>query len=516
MQKISKFIKEHILLLSVIYSVGLFSLNVLRLFDGNFWYDEAFSLGLAEKSFSGMIVGTALDVHPPFYYVILWIACRIFGFTPFVFRAVSIVPLAAVIVLSLTWVRKRFSTHAALIVITFANILETAMIFNVQARMYSWGEILMLLSFIAFYEILRNDKTAYYVLFSVSTLCGAYTHYYILIAVAFLYLTLLILAFKKKLSLKKVLITCAAAVVIYMPWLIVLLGTFGRTSGDYWITRIAHPVESLAFIYTDAGEGNPFGYILAAVLFPLTIAFMLKKFNILIFEKKENGKPGFYFSLKNKKYSTLGVWFFGGLAAIMGTAVTGSLVSILVRPMYITRYIFPMAVIAWLMAGVCISLLKERTLITSILIIVVLAVNLPIYAVRITQERAEHKIFEDTHTKTADIIGEGDIIFSEISHLALKVDGVYEGINTYYYPGSVSVRALPDDETDMEERKFSNILDTYGKPEGDTEYYLFLADDMSSRYSDILTAKGYSWEVICLDGNIGTYPANIYRLTPAN
>ncbi len=517
MQKIIDFTKKHIFLLSLIYAGGLFLLNVLRLFNRNFWFDESFSIGLVAKSLPEVIYGTAVDVHPPFYYIILWLACRIFGYTPIVFRAVSLVPLLAIIIIAFTWVKKKFSIHATLILITFACIIQTATVYNVEVRMYSWGSLLMLLSFMAFHGILYTGKTAYYVMFSIATLCAAYTHYYLLIAVAFFYLLLLILGFKKKdADLKRVLILCGVAVLVYLPWLFVLLNAFSQKSGGFWINRVPFPIESLAFIFTDTEKGNPFGFVLAVILFPLIIGFTLFRFNLLSLREKENGRKKLAFSAKDFTYSKEGMWLLSGLLCIYGTIFAGTLVSVIIRPLYITRYIFPMAVIAWLMAGVCISKLKKRTLITVLLIVSVLMVSIPVYAFSLKEEIKENRVFEETHNATADIIGEGDIIFAENIHLTFTVEGAFDGITSFYFPGSRCVHALPDNETEEESSKFSLLLKEYSKPEDNSEYYLFLNGAMTDRYSDILTEQGYSYEEIYLGGDLGTYDVSIYRLIPLN
>ncbi len=497
MQKIKKFFTEHSFALTIAYAGALFLLNALRLFDRNFWYDETFSIELVTHPLSEVLHGTAVDVHPPLYYIILWVFCQIFGHTAAVYHAVSLIPYLGVLILSLSWVRKRFSINTSLILVTLASVLETSIMFNVQARMYAWGEFFMLLSFLSLYEILKENKTAYYVLFTLGSLCAAYTHYYLLIAVAFFYVVLIITAFmRKKTYFKKVLLTCIATVLVYLPWLFVLLDTFGRTSDSYWIERVPFMVESLAFIYAD---GKPFGYIMAAILFGLTVWFTLVKFNILS-EKEENGKTKITFSFKNIKFNTKGVWLFAGLFCIFGTILTGTLVSHLFRPMYITRYIFPVGVVAWLMAGVVISKLKYKNQLTALLMAVVLTVCLIAHTNSLINIYNNHKLLDKTLAATSEKISEGDMIFAENSHYEL-------GVAKYYYPGVNCSTISPE--------SFSDILEEKGRPEGSTEYFLFLYEEISEEFTTALAAQGYSYEAVFENGNVGTYGVSIYQITPA-
>lgn len=51
----------------VFYTIILFSLNIVRIFDNNFWEDEAFTIWLSRMNIANMISETAKDVHPPLY-----------------------------------------------------------------------------------------------------------------------------------------------------------------------------------------------------------------------------------------------------------------------------------------------------------------------------------------------------------------------------------------------------------------------------------------------------------------
>ena len=69
--------------------------------------------------------------------------------------------------------------------------------------MYSLGAFFVLAAYLALHNILHSGKTSDWVIFSVASLCAAYTHYYALISVAFFYLALLSLLPQDKSSFKK-------------------------------------------------------------------------------------------------------------------------------------------------------------------------------------------------------------------------------------------------------------------------------------------------------------------------
>lgn len=500
MQKIIDFTKKHIFLLSLIYAGGLFLLNALRIFDNNFWYDETFSIELVTHPFSQVLLGTAVDVHPPLYYVILWCFCKIFGYNAVVYHVVSLIPYLIVLILSLTLVRKRFGTQTSLILITLSSVLDTSIMFNVQVRMYEWGLLFMLLAYLALYGILHENKTSSYVLFAFSALCAAYTHYYLLIAVAFLYLVLIITALsRQKTYFKKTLFTCIATVLLYLPWLFVLFDTFGRTSDSYWITEVPHLWESLGYVYADVNVNNQiFGYTMAVLLFSLTIYRTLRSLNILYYEAEE-GMSRLKFSLKNIKFTAESVWISSGLICLFGTIFTGTLVSVLFRPMYITRYIYPVAVIAWLLAGFSFSKFRRKNALTAVFLAATLIFCLIFHGFSLATISDNNRRFHDTMAETCEKIGEGDMIFSDYAHFEL-------GVGEFYYPGSISETVSPE--------TFSEELATAGAPLADTEYYLFLQEELDRRYISAAEAQGYSLEVMVEDANIGTYNITIYQIIP--
>ena len=116
-----------------------------------------------------------------------------------------------------------------------------------------------LAAYLALHNILHSGKTSDWVIFSVASLCAAYTHYYALISVAFFYLALLSLLPQDKSSFKKILITYCAAVVVYLPWLLVLLPTFKRAAADWWSTFIPSPINCIGFFFNPSWTVLIFG-----------------------------------------------------------------------------------------------------------------------------------------------------------------------------------------------------------------------------------------------------------------
>lgn len=58
----------------VYYSIPLiiFFVICLKGLNNSIWLDEAFSLSMIQQNFYEIIKNTAIDVHPPLYYIILY------------------------------------------------------------------------------------------------------------------------------------------------------------------------------------------------------------------------------------------------------------------------------------------------------------------------------------------------------------------------------------------------------------------------------------------------------------
>lgn len=54
------------------------------------WFDEAYSVNLAQRSVGEIISLTAVDVHPPLYYLFLKVWGEIFGFSEVALRCSSV------------------------------------------------------------------------------------------------------------------------------------------------------------------------------------------------------------------------------------------------------------------------------------------------------------------------------------------------------------------------------------------------------------------------------------------
>lgn len=233
------------IILIVLVAVG-FILRLVALGIPELWYDEAFGRLITLLPFNRMIAATAGDVHPPLWYIIMWLWVRLVGHnSEFLFRLPSVFfSLAAIPVAWRLMKHLAISDPAKLVVAAWLALGPFELYFGQEGRMYSLLQLVFLVAVLAAIE-------CRWWLLGISTVALLYTHNYGLFYVATLagLMVLIYLTgpFKKMYPIIPGFISLAIAGLCYMPWLIfVLLGQMNTISSGYWI----EPVTPGAVVYT--------------------------------------------------------------------------------------------------------------------------------------------------------------------------------------------------------------------------------------------------------------------------
>lgn len=466
-----------------IFFLTLLMLLCIRLPDNYFWGDEVFSIILAKQGFFELIQSTAADVHPPLYYIILRIVYLILGDYAYVYHLVSIIPVILIIVLSMTLVSKRFGKAVGVLLSTSCVILPASVIYSVEARMYSWGAFFTILSFILLYDILCENRWKSNVFFMVSSLCAAYTHYYVLITVAFMYLLLIVYSVYKK-DMKKIITISVITALAYLPWLFVLIQAFGRTADSWWLGSIPTIGECIVFLF----GGKRFFYF----AFIIAVTYIIKKYNI--FNIRVNDGTNKVINIGRIKLITNHqelIWLLGGVLSIIGTIGVGLALSYTIRPFFVTRYLFQLVPVVWLMVGVCISKLKHQKCIIVLLVAYMFYSFMPNYVTTYFIE----KEYEEELNDMIDSLGmvENDLIVTDVYHL-------YWVVGEYYFPETECIYINTSSEN-------QESVDTV--VEGDT--YLFVYS--STEYTTVQWLEDESngeWSQLYDDITIGDKIVDIY------
>ncbi len=219
-----------------------FALRVFRLDFQGLWYDEAFSVYLAQFSLADITARTAADIQPPLYYYLLHLWIVLASDHEFVLRFFSLFFGVLTIPLMFVTARRLFPDRAvALITALLATLSPLYLWYSQEARMYTMITFLLLLSCYALLRALspstvkdgRGPGWGWWIVFALANIAAVYTHYFAFVIIAFQVLYALAVSLKSKTNLVRVFASLAAIVVAFLPWTPFILARFGEDA-SYW------------------------------------------------------------------------------------------------------------------------------------------------------------------------------------------------------------------------------------------------------------------------------------------
>ena len=330
----------------------------LLTFSTDIWYDELFSMEFAKRPFEELISLTSKDVHPPLYYMIV----RVFLLLGNSFglpietsgKIASILPFLLLFVYAVTVIRKNHGMLASGL-FCFASVTMPGLPeYTTEIRMYSWALFFVTASLIHAFNLMKNylsedrkwDLPNGIALFLFGT-AAFYTHYYAALSVAIIYFYVLLWMIIKyfavmggKGSIKHLNFKAIAAVIIsanltavcYVPWLSVLLGQAHTVSGSYWIQPVGLRTfgSCIKYLFSGYFSNSIITTVLAVILFILVAFIVVNNVIRLV-------KCGY--QDENEKVKDL-----QNLMAVMVLpllVIVGIVASILIRPVFVNRYMIP-------------------------------------------------------------------------------------------------------------------------------------------------------------------------------
>jgi hypothetical protein len=138
-------------------------------------------------------------------------------------------------------------------------------------------------------------------------------------------------------------------IALYLPWIPLLIGQFRRVSDNFWIAPLSIGYIFL-YVYTVFSTGNYF--------VSLFLCFM-SAFVIISFFTRKN---------KTEKH----IFFFGGFCCAVLLVLTGIVISIAIRPLFVARYLVPMCGLVWLFFAIEYSMINKRRVVAFIYVVLVI------------------------------------------------------------------------------------------------------------------------------------------------
>ena len=364
------------------------------------YYDEGYSIDLARKTVGGLVRGTAADVHPPLYYLLLKLFSLIGGESIVKYRLIT----ACGAYFNLFWlgatrIRKRWNPRVATFYILWFGAAYSTIIRSVSIRMYSWGAFFVTaaaLGLLAWYEEGGKRRFISAVLF---TLAAMYTHYYAALAVfvawGILFSAVLITDRRR---VGKVLLGGLLATVGYLPWMSVVVTQTQQVADGYWIEAldweewIMAPAEVMESSLT--GIGLVFCVVAAALVLTAVIR---RKWDALIC-----------------------------FAVFAGTMVGAALISVWIVPIWNARYLY----VVWGMLSLSTAIMAgeymgRSSCVFQVLLLLLLSVEMFFSVETIRQSEMMTSTAEQLVEFLDENVEEGACIFLDDPEESKKIYGVY-------------------------------------------------------------------------------------------
>ncbi len=352
--------KELAGILFFLLGAGMLICSAFLCSGSDIWYDEVFSLGLVRKPAGELISITARDVHPPLYYLILKLFLtavpeNTVAMQVTVAKLVSWLPFLCMLLLAVFPVKKYFGPLSAGLFFFLTMSMPGLSEYTVEIRMYGYAALFVTVAMTEAWGVLTEGRRKNWILLTGSALCACYTHYFACVAVCMVYLYVLIILLlkKKKKELRSFLISAVVCIICYLPWLLTAVTRqVGQVKESYWIQPVSLRTLGgcVKFLFAPAFSSGKLSAVTAVVLFLLFAGEVLFVISRLLSREKQ-GRP--LFSVKGAAQDMDRLIFsIGCLMPLAGIIIFGFLASILIKPVFVYRYMIPAMPCMWLSLAV--------------------------------------------------------------------------------------------------------------------------------------------------------------------
>lgn len=388
----------------------LFTVMIISLcFQDTINYDEYFSMHWCRMKWKDLIQCLINDVHPPLYYLLLKPIVNLTNGNMLCARLLSAVSGIVSLWSGSLFLEHNFGKESAIFFSCFL-FLNPFMIQKVtEIRMYMLASMFTGISGIISYYILKNPKRKYWIIFTVSSLLTAYTHYYALFCMIFLYMGILIYFVFK--HVKKEIINwlfCSLATIIgYLMWLPTALKQVASVNNNYWISispsRLA-PLKELFYTMIPYTE-----YVYLGIVVILTVCLLL---------------------LFLKKKLLDDYWALMCVSALWGIFIFTTWYSYKITPILLSRYLIMPICLLFLGISSITRVLNKYIIIIACLFCVLIGGDRYIDSIKAQRNHNTTRTVEFANEN----FGENDVIL----YCNVNEDDIYfTNCVTYYFPNTI-------------------------------------------------------------------------------
>jgi|GEM_PF-707908 len=256
--------------LMIIILIGFF-LRIYHLSFESLWLDEGGSIRVAGHSPAEIIRATAVNFHPPCYYLFLHGWIQLWGESEYSIRLLSVLAGVISIIIIYRIGVLLFDKNSGVLAAYILALAQFQIYYDREARMYSLLGLLALLSMYYFIRLFRERRFSVAVGYLLSSLLLVYTQnmgwLIIITQNLFFPITLFsnrrphVFTLKKWLKLEVILLIC------YLPWIRTFIGQLRVMDGSTWF--VARPTATaLGDTFLQFSGSIPLMVIFIALLMP--------------------------------------------------------------------------------------------------------------------------------------------------------------------------------------------------------------------------------------------------------
>jgi len=267
----------------IIFAIAA-ALRIALVWQAPLWYDENFSLIVSRLPVDLSWQAILGDVHPPLYYLLIRPIAQLSSI-PWLIRLPSIAfSLGAIFLAWRIFNEWKIPERVQIVALALMTALPFQIYFAQEARMYALLEFLVLL---AAYDFIKGK----WIHLTVTCILILYTQNYGLFYVATIGLLVLLnnIAIldvpSGKITLNwRSISSVITPVILWLPWVIVLLQQMQNITGKYWITAVFTSPASLLNIFlqlflggSSPGELVPLAWFVTFAALIIGLAYLFAK-----------------------------------------------------------------------------------------------------------------------------------------------------------------------------------------------------------------------------------------------
>lgn len=428
-------------------SVVMLVKSLTLCFSNDIWYDELFTVGMIEHSYSELIGFTARDVHPPLYYMITKFfvdLCKLIFVdmsTIAAAKIVSVVPYFVLLGYCVTFIRRRFSIFTGGAFLFCSVAMPQLSGYTVEMRMYSWALLFVTAAFLHAYgavnvwerghgdekKVVRMQRLHGAALMGYG-LAAAYTQYFACVAIVMVYLYVLTAFIREEPGrIKEWVWWVILSVIGYVPWLFILYRQIMEVNANYWILPLSWRTLGgcVKFLMKPAFSNDILNTGLAVIFFAVYTGVFARQLIKFFRDRRIKGK--------NAVNDAHIIFMIAGAGVLAGLVLFGFAASVLVRPVFVYRYMIPAMGCFWL--SFVLGLDRMRCADTGAIVLFILIIGLRDYRAFMGEEEYKILMMKQTEEALSSIAADDIVLYNFDQVQAVTSWYLPEEVDSYLWCG---------------------------------------------------------------------------------